>query len=42
MSGGIRMGKEKEISGAEECAHGGREGRGTLTSIAGGWRGGGG
>ena len=30
------MGKEKEISGAEECAHGRREGRGTLTSIAGG------
>ena len=34
------MGKEKEISGAEECAQGRREGRGTLTFIAGGVGGG--
>ena len=26
---GIRTGKEKEISGAKECTHGRREGRGT-------------
>ena len=31
------MGKEKEVSGAEECTHGRREGKGTPTSIAGGW-----
>jgi len=34
------MGKEKEKSGAEECTYGRREGRGTPTSIAGGWGGG--
>ena len=39
---GIWMGKEKEVSGAEECTHGRREGKGTPTSIAGGWGGGGG
>ena len=30
------MGKEKEVTGGEECAQGRREGRGTPTSIAGG------
>ena len=34
------MGKEMEKSGAEKCAHGRREGRGTPTSIAGGVGGG--
>ena len=38
---GIFFGKEKEVSGAEECTHGRREGKGTPTSIAGGWGGGG-
>ena len=36
------MGKEKDISGAEECAQGRREGKGTPTSIVKGWWGGGG
>ena len=34
------MGKEKEVSGAEECTPGRREGKGTPTSIARGWGGG--
>ena len=33
------MGKEKEISDAEECTHGRREGRGTPTVGGGGGRG---
>ena len=28
------MGKEKKISGAEECAQGRREGRGTLRGLS--------
>ena len=33
------MGKEMEKSDVEKCTHGRREGRGTPTSIAGGWGG---